>query len=502
MKRGRSFLVVALICALLATGAVQTFAQRQRHYLIKGSSGQASTSLANMDNFALALLLGGLRGPLVMFLWMQSENTKKTRNLEGVETQIEWIRLLQPEFDTVHLFQIWNKAYNLSAQLASGAGKYLVILDSLDYANTIDRQRPDNLNILSAMGGIYNDKLGGSEDKAYFNRRIRTESKWRPADPPRLTGSRPMRFTSLLNEDGTIRSQYLEQRFAQPATTGTGVTEVYDGSALQFLKRYEPFPYGISPRALGYNYHKRAQVLQSTTGQQHIQVGPMVIDSRPALTLRQWSEDEWNMGVDAEARLLEIKLPPVRFDALVAGGKADPLKLTAAQVKAHDADLKEGIDGYTLSIKVMQDSIAEFHRHLSNPQYRMHIEMYQAHLDHLAAVTLLVQGDLDLLKSLKATADEKQQLLADARGRYKQAAREFRIICLRYYSDPRAFAGLLPPNWQPTVFATLSDEKLEQLTQAVIRLSDERGYDTYESDLREYDSYRERALTRLGFLGN
>lgn len=501
MKRGRTFLVVALIGALVATGAVQTFALRQRHNLIRSSSGQSSTSLANMNNFALALLLGGMRGPLVMFLWMQSENTKKTRDLEGVDTQIEWIRLLQPEFDTVHLFQIWNKAYNLSAQVVSAAGKYLIILDALDYANTVDRQRPDDINILSAIGGVYNDKLGGSEDKAYFARRMRMESKWRPADPPRVAGSRAMRFTSMLNEDGTVRSQYLQPRFLKPATDATGIPDVYDGSTLQFLRRYEPFPYGLDPRALGYNYLKRAQVLQTTTGQQHIQVAPLIVDSRPALTLRQWSEDEWNFGVDAEARLLEIQLPVVRFDALVAGAKADPLKLTAQQIKTHEADLQEAIDSYSLSIMLMQDSIAEFHRHLSNPQYRMHIEMYQSHLDHLSAVTLLVQGDLDLLKSLKATAAEKQRLLAEARERYTKASRELRVICLRYFSDPRVFTGMLPPNSGPTIFATLSDEKLEQLTQAVIRHSDEMRYDVYESDLREYDSYRERVLTRLNFIG-
>ena len=502
MKRGRTSLIAALIIALLATGAVQTFAQRQRHRLIKTGSRQVGTSLAGMDSFALALLLGGLRGPLVMFLWMQSENEVQSKNLEGVETQIEWIRLLQPEFDTVHLFQIWNKAYNLSAQLAGEAGKYLVVLDALDYANTVDRERPDNINIFSAIGGVYNDKLGNSEDKAYFTRRMCLESKWRPDDPPRLTGSRPMRFASMLNKDGTIRSEYQEPETALAATPATGKAEVYDGSTLQFLKPYQPFPYGLPPRALGYNYLKRAQVLQSTTGQQHIQVSPMVVDSRPALTLRQWSEDEWNLGVAAESRLLDVKLPPARLDAVVAVGKADPLKLSAQQIKSHEADLKEAIDRYALSLRLMHDGIADFQRHLSNPQYQMHIEMYAAHLDHLAGVSMLVQGDLDLLKSLSASPDERQQLLADARQQYTKAARAFRITCLRFYSDRRSFIGLLPPDAKLTIFDSLSDQKLEELTKKAISDVDERGYDVYESDIREYDSYRGRALTRLKMLGN
>ena len=39
-----------------------------------------------MNSFALALLLGGLRGPLVMFLWTSSETQKTERNLEDFDT--------------------------------------------------------------------------------------------------------------------------------------------------------------------------------------------------------------------------------------------------------------------------------------------------------------------------------------------------------------------------------------------------------------------------------
>ena len=46
-------------------------------------------------------------------------HAKNERDLEGFDTKLEWIRLLQPEFDPVHLFQIWNKAYNISVQMAS-----------------------------------------------------------------------------------------------------------------------------------------------------------------------------------------------------------------------------------------------------------------------------------------------------------------------------------------------------------------------------------------------
>ena len=49
-----------------------------------------------------------------MILWTSSESQKNEKDLEGFDTKVEWIRLLQPEFDTVHVFQVWNKAYNIS----------------------------------------------------------------------------------------------------------------------------------------------------------------------------------------------------------------------------------------------------------------------------------------------------------------------------------------------------------------------------------------------------
>ena len=63
------------------------------------------SSLAAMNSYALALLLGGLRGPLVMWLWTKSESQKSENDLEDVDSMMEWIRLLQPEFDTVHIFR-------------------------------------------------------------------------------------------------------------------------------------------------------------------------------------------------------------------------------------------------------------------------------------------------------------------------------------------------------------------------------------------------------------
>ena len=150
-RRGRIAIITVLLVGLGLATVMRQVAANQR-----GSTHlAASTPLSRMNSYALALLLGGLRGPLVMFLWPSSEGQKSEKNLEDFDTKVEWIRLLQAEFDTVHIFQIWNKAYNISVLMANPANKYATILDALDYAHQVDAERPNHINMLSAIAGIF-----------------------------------------------------------------------------------------------------------------------------------------------------------------------------------------------------------------------------------------------------------------------------------------------------------------------------------------------------------
>src|SRR5437763_3654913 len=168
--------VLVLIIAIVGSGATRRWAEAVRGEPIVAASS-SGRSLSGMNSYALALLLGGLRGPLVMFLWSSSETQKTENNLEDFDSKVEWIRLLQPEFDTVHIFQIWNKAYNISVKMTNLANKYATILDALDYAQRTDAEKPNDINIVSAIGAqIYFDKLGNSSEKYYYRKRVRAET--------------------------------------------------------------------------------------------------------------------------------------------------------------------------------------------------------------------------------------------------------------------------------------------------------------------------------------
>ncbi len=258
-RRGRGAAVAVLIISLIASGATRYWADLKRQQDIpQHGESAASTSLSSMNSFALGLLLGGLRGPLVMILWTQSESQKTDKDLEGFDTRIEWIRLLQPEFDTVHIFQVWNKAYNISVQMASLSNKYLVILDALDYAHSVDREKPDDINILAAIAQVYFDKLGGAAEKLYYRRRVRSESLPHPTNAVHANdpGWRRSSLDPMLDDQFNILPALLKPApghvAPQPGQEGN------DGSELQYLAPWQPFPDGISPYALAFNYWKRS----------------------------------------------------------------------------------------------------------------------------------------------------------------------------------------------------------------------------------------------------
>lgn len=176
MKQSRYLLVGLLVVALLFTALARHLAIGHRRALVSKVAGGDTRTLSRMSSFSLALLLGGLRGPLAMILWSSSEDQKTRKNLEDIDTKIELIRMLQAEFDSVHLFQIWNKGYNLSVQMANLPNKYATILDAIEYGRSVERERQDNINLLFAIGDLMFSKLGEAQERNYYRTRVRDES--------------------------------------------------------------------------------------------------------------------------------------------------------------------------------------------------------------------------------------------------------------------------------------------------------------------------------------
>ncbi len=495
MNRSRVPIVLTLILALLVSAVTRDWARgmRNRSDSAQPTGQGGNSSLANMNSFALALLLGGLRGPLVMVLWTSSESQKNEKDLEDFDTKVEWIRLLQPEFDTVHIFQVWNKAYNISVQMASLGNKYSTILDAIDYAQRVESGRPNNINMIYAIGGIYFDKLGSSTEKNYYKKRVRDESlphiprqKVARTDP----GWRRVEMDPVLDQRGMILPELLQGKYAKPESVKEN--EWNTGAELQYLEKYQPFPFGVSTMGFAYNYQKRAEVMQSTLNQQHAQLSPMVVDSRPALALKSWEEDEAERGRRLELTAFNHPIPEERFQMETPTGD---LAADAPFSATERPNLLAAIESYDRASRVGIDALEEYERHLKN--FTINYGTYQSHMGECRATAEMMKGDRDYLKAMLATGDERAKLLKSAGAEYRVAMEYMLRLIFTYYIDDELATQALPPGVRRTNIDQLPKELYAPVLERIRARSQARPFDPSAEDRQQYDRGVDRMRARL-----
>lgn len=495
-------IVVVMVVALLLSVAGRELAMGYRR---QGTTLASATeaNLGSFDSYAIALLLGGLRGPLVMILWPSSEQQKADRDLTDFDTKVEWIRLLQPEFDSVHIFQIWNKAYNISVQMASLSNKYATILDALDYADSVDRERPDNINILMAKAQVWFDKLGNSQERAYYRQRVRQETQFRPESSLRLrrdTARLRIKLDPRLDAEGRLLPQYVTPR-GRLASIVSPEVDSPNGADLQYLQQFEPFPYGLSPLAVGYNYYKRSQMLQSLGKQRHLQLSRLVIDSRPAISLKSWAEEEWERGRRLEAQAFGRSAPATLDRGSLEAVTAD---LSPDQSPKDTAAAEAALYSYRRVVQLGEAALKEYRRHIDG--FPQSINTYRSHQDTINAFMLVARADHDfLLAQITDDAAERRRLLAAAKENYLAASERFGLICVRYYVDEWVYAQILPPGVSRFELAPDPSRPnlLTQLAVRADRLTRERTDvpDMHLEDRAEYMQYLSRANMRIDRIG-
>ncbi|HXE55898.1 MAG TPA: hypothetical protein VN541_22930 [Tepidisphaeraceae bacterium] len=503
-RKGRWALVIALILSLIGCGFIEQWAVDWKRTNTGEHPAVAQRGvLSGMDSYALALMLGGLRGPLVMILWSKVENQKMDKDLEDVDTMIEWIRLLQPEFDTVHIFQIWNKAYNISVMMASPASKYTTILDAIDYARRVENDRPDDLNIKDSMARVFSEKLAAKNvtERSFYMQQFRKDSMTdenRKIAYPKDTRYHRLGIRLVNEQNGPILDEHnnllpslLQPTFKKPADLSQG-SEWNDGSELQYLAPYQPFPYGVSAIAMGYNYAKQAQVAMTVEGQKPLQIGDTVVDSRPALVLKEWADNESDRGVQFEAQAF----------GLPATAEPHELEIQTAPAITPDAKPSDphlvdaAIYSYRLSSRLCEDSVREFRRHLGNPQYINPYQNYVSHMEELQAIHAEAAANADYLQALKPGAD-RNALLSRTAAEYRDALTRYERMVLKYALEG-PIADALYRNQRGTLDqapAQQIDALYQQAIEMVSKLpSSGREYDDLRAD---YGGYVSRTASRL-----
>ena len=221
---------------------------------------------------------------------------------------------------------------------------------------------------------------------------------------PRSISTNPLvertRLDPMLDAEGNLLPSEVAPTHPRPDGLAADVAW-YDGSRLQALKEFEPFPYGLSPSALSYNYYKRAEYLERLYHEEHIQTSDFVVDSRPSLALKAWGTAEGEAGRRAELRLFGLDdtgdrlTLEVRAPAANPAAPFDPASLTklpdpAAGVRA--------LNSYGMAARVFRIDHAEYLDH--EKLFPRSLDTFASHVDDTIAFEALYQADHDFLAGL------------------------------------------------------------------------------------------------------
>ena len=137
--------------------------------------GRPALELGDLPVRALTLILGGFRGPYVVWLWMAAEEEKHEKIHFDLIDRYTKIAAIQGDYPQMWTFHMWNLAWNISAQWHSLEHKYQWIRRAVDFGTAGYRRNPHNAAIMAALGRIYGDKLGRSQEAPYYRRRVRED---------------------------------------------------------------------------------------------------------------------------------------------------------------------------------------------------------------------------------------------------------------------------------------------------------------------------------------
>ncbi len=247
-----------------------------------------------------------------------------------------------------------------------------------------------------------------------------------------------MRLPPVLDENGFILPELIKPRYPRPE--GLAADQPwYDGSPLQLLAPYQPFPYGVSTFALAYNYYKRTQLLIQVWKETMLQQNDMAIDSRPGIMLKLWAQDDWDRGRRAEIESiggsvssmvdpLDLEIPDahIGFDAKV--------------VDQNDYNL--ALYSYATAARVFADAREEFKRHIQNDPGQAFT--YFSHVDDTIAMEQFMLADHDYLEAVTASGDEREKLMRSALDHYAAAADRFALITIKYFTEDGIAAKVFP----------------------------------------------------------
>ncbi len=124
---------------------------------------------ANPWSAVLTVAPGGLRAPVIGYLWIQAEELKNEGRYYDALQKAQMICALQPHFSGAWVFQAWNMAYNISVGTHTPEHRWLWVHNGLKLLRDQGIPRnPQSLNLYRELSWIFFHKMGGTTDDMHF----------------------------------------------------------------------------------------------------------------------------------------------------------------------------------------------------------------------------------------------------------------------------------------------------------------------------------------------
>ena len=137
--------------------------------------GSPTMELGDMPSEAVMTILGGFRGPYVVWLWIKAEEEKDQKIHFNLIQRYTQIAILQSDYAQVWTYHAWNLAFNESVQWQSPERKYQWIRRAIEFLEEGQRRNPHSADIMGAIGWTYDLKLGRSQEAEYYRKRVLEE---------------------------------------------------------------------------------------------------------------------------------------------------------------------------------------------------------------------------------------------------------------------------------------------------------------------------------------
>ena len=256
-----------------------------------------------------------------------------------------------------------------------------------------------------------------------------------------------------------------------------------------------PYPDGVSTFGLAYSYYKRAEVLQNVQLQHHDQLSDLVVDSRPALSLKNWGEDELEQGRRREIEAFEASMPE---DPDMYLGSTEHILLSNPIKDRHLVDL--AINDYLKATKLLPGSLDEYKRHILHfPEREL---QYRSYMEEMRNEAQLANADCEYLRAFVCPAAERDDHLARANAFYRETRHLAYINLLRYYIDRSLVIPSLPAGFsldRSGEHRPMEDLTLDQAEEVVSKATalKKLSKNTYvNTDRYEFDRFVDHSSAR------